>query len=320
MKHQSESGGINRRQFLSQSGITLLGASMPGIITDPLKGSEDNNQKEQATYPGFHSDGWKNKLHEAVKYRKLDAHNHINNLNAKEVNESCRRLGITKTAISVINGRNADEIRQNNDIVLDAMKEFPNRIIGQCFINPGFKGALEEIDRCIDKGMVMLGELYDAYKVNDPIYYPIIEKCIKLKIPLLWHATASLGNWRKGFQPAARPNASIAEDFIDVGRRYPEAMIIHAHIGGGGNWEYICRVLKDIPSIYLDTSGSVTDQGIIDMGVKYLGVDRLLFATDDNYETGVGKIMAANLTESDRKKIFFDNFNNLLRKAGNHVD
>jgi hypothetical protein len=39
-----------------------------------------------------------------------------------------------------------------------------------------------------------------------------------------------------------------------------------------------------------------------------------------NYETGVGKIMWADLSESDRKKIFFENFNNLLRKAGNHAD
>jgi predicted TIM-barrel fold metal-dependent hydrolase len=59
---------------------------------------------------------------------------------------------------------------------------------------------------------------------------------------------------------------------------------------------------------------------MIDMAVQYLGVDRLLFATDLNYETGVGKIMWADLDEVARKKIFFDNFNNLLRKAGNHVN
>lgn len=97
-------------------------------------------------------------------------------------------------------------------------------------------------------------------------------------------------------------------------------MIICGHIGGGGNWEYVCRVLKDAPTIHVDTSGSISDEGMIDMAIQYLGVDRLLFATDINFETGVGKVMWANLAESDRKKIFFDNFNNLLKKAGNHVD
>jgi predicted TIM-barrel fold metal-dependent hydrolase len=97
-------------------------------------------------------------------------------------------------------------------------------------------------------------------------------------------------------------------------------MIIHGHIGGGGVWEYACKVLRDAPSIYVDTSGSVCDEGMLDMAIQYIGVERLLFATDVNFESGVGKIMWANLNEVERKKIFFDNFNNILKKAGNHVD
>ena len=58
----------------------------------------------------------------------------------------------------------------------------------------------------------------------------------------------------------------------------------------------------------------------MDLAVEHIGVDRLLFGTDVNYETGVGKIMHAKLTEEERKRIFFDNFNNLLRKGGNHVN
>jgi hypothetical protein len=53
--------------------------------------------------------------------------------------------------------------------------------------------------------------------------------------------------------------------------------------------------------------------------VRCLGVGRLLFATDLNFETGVGKILAANLTQTERRQIFFDNFNGILRKRGNDV-
>jgi len=318
MKHQSEHSGINRRRFLTNSGITLLGASMSGILCNtPDPKSKDTDMGT------FQKDGWQNMLSEAKKYRKLDAHNHVDdgNYSPENIDKSCERLGITRAAVSSIFGKNVKDIRAGNDIVLSAMKAFPNRILGQCFINPGFaKESLEEIDRCVDQGMVMLGELYDAYKINDPVYYPIIERCIKHKIPLMLHGVTTLGNWRPGYLPTNPPNSSVPEDYVDIGKRYPEAMIICGHIGGGGNWEYMCRVLKKAPSIYLDTSGSVSDEGMIDMAVKYLGVDRLLFATDINYETGVGKIMWADVTESDRKKIFFDNFNNLLRKAGNHVN
>lgn len=315
MKGDSENTGINRRKFLGAGGITLLGASMSGILCNiPLQ------RKNETTKETFQQDGWKKMLADAVKYRKLDSHNHVFDDGAT-VNESCERLGITRAACSIPGGKTVKAIRENNDIVLKAMKAYPNRILGQCYINPSFKKeSLDEIDRCVDNGMVMLGELYDAVKINDPLYYPIIERCMKHKIPLMLHGVTTLGNWRSGYLPTNPPNSSLPEDFVDIGKRYPEAMIICGHIGGGGNWEYVCRVLKDAPTVYLDTSGSVSDEGMIDMAVKYIGVDRLLFATDINYETGVGKIMWADLTESERKKIFFDNFNNLLRKAGNHVD
>jgi predicted TIM-barrel fold metal-dependent hydrolase len=59
---------------------------------------------------------------------------------------------------------------------------------------------------------------------------------------------------------------------------------------------------------------------MVDFAVKSLGVDRLLFATDTNYESGVGKILAAKLTETERRKVFWDNFNNILRRRGLHAD
>lgn len=317
VKHQSGSS-IDRKRFLGLSGIGLLGASVFGVKCNlPL------SEKTEGIKNNFQLNGWKNMLEEALKYRKLDAHNHVDvgERSIEDIDDSCERLRITKVACSVPRGRTPLEVRDSNNIVLNAMKNFPDRILGQCFINPIFeKESLEEIDRCVDNGMVMLGELYDSVKINDPRYFPIIEKCIDYKIPLMLHGVTTLGNWRKGYLPSNPVNSSLPEDFVDVGNRYPEAMIICGHIGGGGNWEYVCRILQSAPTIYLDTSGSVSDEGMMDMAIKYLGVDRLLFATDINYETGVGKIMWANLSEAERRKIFFDNFNNLLRKGGNHVD
>lgn len=324
MKQQSELDRIGRRRFLGKGGLALLATSLTGIACNVSSQKKDNIGKAGRTKEqGFQQNGWDSMFQEALKYRKLDAHNHVafDGLTPKDVNESCERLGITRAACSFPGGKTPEEIRNNNNQVLAAMKAFPNRILGQCYINPVFrKETLEEIDRCVDQGMVMLGELYTAVKVNDPLFYPVIEKCIKLKIPMMWHGVNQLGNWRKGYSPASPPNSSIPEDFADIGRRYPEAMIVFGHIGGGGDWEYTCRILRDSPTIYVGTSGSVTDEGMIDMAIEYIGVDRLLFSTDINYETGVGKVMWAKLSEGDRHKIFFDNFNNLLKKGGNHVD
>jgi hypothetical protein len=315
-----ESKGMNRRRFLGYGGAALAGAAVPVMTGASVLEKGDTNVANRNTGPGFKKNGYKEMVQEGIQYRKIDVHNHTTNL--KDMIESLDRLGIQWSAVSDLSGgSDPKSIRNSNDIVLKAMKEYPNRILGQCRINPGYpREALQEIDRCIDQGMVMLGELYDEYKINDPVYYPIIERCIEHKIPLLVHSAATLGLWRKGYPTSGSSlTTSIAEDFVEVGLLYPEAMIICGHIGGGGDWEYACRVLREAPSIYAETSGSVADEAMIDMAIENLGVDRLLFATDTNYESGVGKIMCAKLNDQERKKIFFDNFNNLLKKGGNHV-
>jgi uncharacterized protein len=325
MKERSGDGSIGRRQFLNRGRVAMIGLSIPSVVKSYAADDEGRSEaeKNKTIAEGLSKDGYKDMLHQALKYRKIDAHNHVDEQtrNAHDIVRSCDRLGISYTAVSIPNGKNPQEIRENNNIVLKAMKAFPNRILGQCYINPVFKKeALEEMNRCIGEGMVMLGELYNAVKINDPLYYPVIERCIDLKIPILMHATSTFANWWKGYPLAKPTTASVGEDFVDISKRYPEAMIIHGHIGGGGIWEYVCKVLHDAPNIYLDTSGSVCDEAMIDMAIKHIGVNRLLFATDVNFESGVGKIMWANLTEEERKKIFFDNFNNLLKKASNNVD
>jgi predicted TIM-barrel fold metal-dependent hydrolase len=253
------------------------------------------------------------------RYRKLDCHNHLF-YEPRLVIAAADRLEIEKMAVSMPitkpHEATPEACRAANDRVLKAMQDFPGRFLGQCFINPHYqRDALEEIERCLDAGMIGLGELYTQVRINDPQYFPIIEKCIELKAPLLSHATDS----RKDYREPNLPGASRADDFVEAGHRYPEALLIYGHIGGGGDWEYACKALRSAPTVFADTSGSVTDEGMIDFAVKCLGVHRLLFATDESFETGVGKLLAADLTEEERRQIFFDNFNEILRKRSNHA-
>ena len=54
--------------------------------------------------------------------------------------------------------------------------------------------------------------------------------------------------------------------------------------------------------------------------LQHLGEDRLFFASDHSFYQGVGKIFASNLTESQKKKIFFDNYAKVLKKGGHNVN
>jgi len=85
--------------------------------------------------------------------------------------------------------------------------------------------------------------------------------------------------------PAGRPAAYLRRGhFAELARRYPEAMIICAHICGGGDWEWTIKALRNAPSVFIDTSGSVTDFDTVDMAVQILGADRILFGCDMSME------------------------------------
>ena len=268
-------------------------------------------------------------MKEVMKYRKIDAHEHvrIDGSNIEAQIDFADRLGIEKLAISrPISQGTAKEATPEafikcNDSVLKAMKKYPDRYLGMAYVNPLYgKESLEEIKRCTDLGMVGL-KVYHQVKINSPLFYPIIEKFIDLKMIILMHAHCGLGvGGERTKYGNIQPNASIPEDFVDAAKRYPEAMFQYAHTGGGGDWEYACKEMKDYPNIYVDTSGSNNSGNMIDYVLKYLGEERLLFGTDSSYYQGVGTILASKLNEDQKKKIFFENYNNILRKAGNHVD
>jgi uncharacterized protein len=304
---------INRRKFLRGSAISATGIALGSNLLQCSIKKEQANSNYSI-------------MQENMKYRKIDTHAHVYLYHGgPEVQiDFADRLGIEKMVISkpVTRGKGTpEEFIESNNLVLKAMKMFPDRFIGQPTLNPVYqKESLEEIKRCIDLGMVGL-KLYTQVKINDPLFYPIIEKYIDLKMIILMHAVTLLGmgGYRMKYDKGEAPNTSIPEDFVDIAKRYPEAMFQFAHIGGGGDWEYECKMLKDYPNVYVDTSGSNNEENMIDFAVKTLGEDRCFFGTDSSYYQGVGIILASKLTEVQKKKLFFENYNNILKKGGNGV-
>jgi uncharacterized protein len=248
---------------------------------------------------------------------KLDCHMHVNGRDARwgwsdnaSIIDAADRLGIDQLCCSIPITRgmpSMDQVRACNDDVVTAMREFPGRILGYCFVVPSYRESLDEIDRCLNQGMIGI-KLYNQYKLWDPAVHPVIEKCIDERLPVLEHAGyATTERFRR-----AQPNISNAADFVRAARLYPEAMFIEAHIGGGGDWEWAIKQLRDAPSVYLDTSGSVIDEGMIEMAARELGVERLLFGTDMTMEGGVGKIMGADLSQARKERIFWRNMRDIL--------
>lgn len=315
---------MDRRKFMTSSAVSAAGV----FLTGRLRGVQPGGYAQKGAIETGSKPRQYDLMAEVMKYRKIDAHAHIyfTENSPQEQLDFGERLGIEKQVISrylsVMPGT-PEQFRSYNDLTIKAMKQYPNQLLGGFVLNPVYKKeSLEEINRCVDAGMIGTGELYYQVKINDPLYFPIIEKLIDLKMIIHSHGECQLGvgGYRMKYNGNKEPNTSIPEDFVDIATRYPEGMFQYAHIGMGGDWEYACKLFANVPNIYVDTSGSNNAEYMIDFAVQQLGEDRVLFATDNSYYQGVGKILASNLTEAQKKKVFFENFNNILKRGGRHVN
>ena len=310
---------FNRRKFMGSTGALAAGV----LFGNSLQGMPLPNKEEIQSSPDKYDI-----MKDVFKYRKIDAHAHIyftKDSPGTQLDYG-ERLGINKQVISrylsVFPGT-PEQFRAYNDLTIKAIQKYPDQLIGAFILNPTYKKeSLEEIKRCTDYGMVGPGELYYQVKINDPLYFPVIEKLIDMKMMIFSHAECQLGvgGYRMKYNGNKAPNTSIPEDFVDLAKRYPEGNFQYAHIGGGGDWEYECKLFKDYPNIYVDTSGSNNQENMIDFAVEQLGEDRLFYASDNSYHQTIGTILSSNLTDVQKQKVFYDNYNNILKKGVRNAD
>jgi len=200
-----------------------------------------------------------------------------------------------------------------NDITYQATKRYPGKVYGMGYVHPGhIFEALHEIDRCVqDLGFVGI-KLYYDYFIDDPVYEPIIEKCIEYDIPILEHCMHCMDADNKIRQPFTSDGQRIA----NVAKRYPEATFLMGHFTIS-EWEYSLNAIADCPNVYTDMSGSYYDAPQIEKAVEMLGAGRILFATDNSPSSCVGKILGAKISEEDKKTILRGTaFERFIEKAG----
>ncbi|HUT33937.1 MAG TPA: amidohydrolase family protein [Planctomycetota bacterium] len=228
--------------------------------------------------------------------------------------EAADKLGIDQLCCSILTPRRpstTEGFRECNEWVAEAMARFPGRVLGYCYVNPGYpRESLDEIRRCVEERGFIGIKLYNEYRCNEPVVFPIAELAIELRVPILQHAGHA------HYFVVEQPRLSDAGHAAELSRRYPEAMLICAHVCGGGDWEWTIKALRNAPGVCLDTSGSVIDEGAVEMAAGVLGVERLLFGCDMSMTAGVGKIRGASLGASEKEKILGGNMETLLGRRG----
>ena len=236
----------------------------------------------------------------------IDAHAHYGKFRENGINgdaeflvETARSLGIDKICVSSIKAIKYDFHEGNRD-VFEAMKRYPEVILGYVTVNPRFgEEAVAEVKKGIrEYGMVgvKLHAQIQMYPADDPCVYPVVEEAIRLKVPVKIHASA--------------------DETDRLADHFPDATIIMCHMGGGGDWLKGIRTAKRRDNVILDTTSSCTEVGMVEEAVRAIGAERIIYGSDMpllNPVTQLAKVRTARINEDAKRLILGENMARILR-------
>lgn len=201
------------------------------------------------------------------------------------------------------------EISVSNSNTLRIMEWDPDFFWGACYLNPAHDPAFirQEARRCIGAGMVAL-KLWIAVKASDRRFDPIMEAASELDVPVFIHA------WYK--TTGNLEQESNGADIADLARRYPNVDIALLHLPGV-KYRGVADV-KELPNVWVDTSGGQPESDIVEYAVRHLGSKRLLYGSDApgrHYGTQLGRVAGAAISDTDKENILWRNAFSLLKQG-----
>jgi predicted TIM-barrel fold metal-dependent hydrolase len=254
------------------------------------------------------------------RFRIWDVHSHLEALPGDTPEERMEilvqhmdRLGIERLILSQGFGEHMpyptpEQVRQENDRVMRAVKRFPDKAYGSVFLNPRSTDfSLQEFDRCVRDGpMVMIGELETDVRCNSPLLDAIVERAISMNVPILQHTWIKTGITER--------DESTPYDLVELARRHPQGNFICGHTGG--TWELGIRVIRDTKNVYAEIAGSDPVSGFVEMAVRELGAERVVYGSDvggRNFGSQMAKVIGAEIPDTAKELILGGNLRRLLQ-------
>ena len=179
--------------------------------------------------------------------------------------------------------RNPEVTKQNNDIIIESVQKYPDRIKGLACFDAAWDGAADETQRCIDAGLCGAGELAfylsgidkEALTFLEPVMAVLRDKG---NLPCMIHTNEPIGHKYPGKTPVT------LEQIYTLAKTFPDNKIILAHWGGGILFYNIMKkeTKTALKNIWYDTAASpfLYDSQIYDIAVDAGVVDKVLFGTD----------------------------------------
>jgi predicted TIM-barrel fold metal-dependent hydrolase len=227
---------------------------------------------------------------------------------------AARRLGIQQLMVSRLWAGNRvpatatpEDFRRCNRAVEGWIERAPQMLLGYCFVSCTYPQEAErELEACVEQRGFRGLKLYAACRYDDPRVLPVVARAARYGVPVLLHVV------QRRTADIPGQYASDGREVAYLAQRLPQAKLILAHIGGGGDWGFSIKAVRRFPNVYVDLSGSGIDAGMVEAAYEAVGGARLLFGTDGSMCEGVGKLHGAAIPADAKRAIWGANCLRLL--------
>jgi len=203
------------------------------------------------------------------------------------------------------------QLREQNDQVLAVLRQFPDRFLGFVYLNPRHPAAsLDEFRRCVVDGPMVGVKLWVAARAHLPALDAIVKAATAEQAVVFQHTWLKTGGLKTG---GNLPGESTPMEVAALAARHPNARLICGHTGGA--WEAGILAIRHQPNLAADLAGSEPTAGFVEMAVRELGAQRVIYGSDAggrSFASQLGKVMGAAISNADRGLILGGNLRRLL--------
>ena len=246
-----------------------------------------------------------------------DLHCHLSGVEGRTPHERMARLieyadrmNIERLVVFMgqqfLNDPTPDQFRQQNDEVLEALSHWHHRAFGLIYLNPRYEQeSLAEFDRCIKESPMVGVKLWVAARCTNPGVDAIVRRATEHKALIYQHT------WLK--TQGNLGGESTPMDLAELAAKHPNAPLICGHTGG--NWEYGIRAIRPYKNVSIDLGGSDPTAGFVEMAVRELGPDRILYGSDiggRSFSSQLAKVLGARISAPEQQKILGENLKRLF--------
>lgn len=202
-------------------------------------------------------------------------------------------------------------VRTQPDVVLRPLERWPKLLLGMIQLNAhDVPGSLDALNRWLRDGP-MLGVYFPgggpaALCCAHRNFDRLVERISELGGVIMQHTWFKTGGKQS-------PGESTPAELAELAARHPAQKFLAAH--AGGEWERGIRAVSEVPNILVETSGFDATAGFLEMAVRELGAERIVFGShlpSRSLGTELGKVIGAEISDRDRRLILGENYRQLL--------